>query len=131
MYKGAGVILIYNNRLLCVYGKTHNKWSVPKGHKNDDETLEQCAIRELKEETDICVDIETCEKFNKNIKLKHLYYVKYIDTEPAIHINDINEIGLVRWFLPEQLATFGEYSANNDLRRIISFFGDNLYKLKN
>lgn len=37
--------------MVLVYGAKRNGYSFPKGHKEDDGTLKQCAIRETAEET--------------------------------------------------------------------------------
>ena len=49
----AGCILINTNnkKIGLVYRKKQNDYSFPKGHKEDGETLAECAIRETAEET--------------------------------------------------------------------------------
>lgn len=50
--------LVYNNEnelLLNLRGDT-NTWGIPGGSKELNETLEECAVRELKEETNINVN---------------------------------------------------------------------------
>lgn len=51
---GAGtVILDYKNKKVLIVQSYHGKWGLPKGEKNYNETLEECAIRETFEETGI------------------------------------------------------------------------------
>lgn len=54
--KSCGCIILDNNMVLLV---KHNAghWDFPKGHVENNETEEQTAIREVKEETNIDVEI--------------------------------------------------------------------------
>lgn len=45
------LVNIETKSVVLVYGAKRNGYSFPKGHKEDDGTLKQCAIRETAEET--------------------------------------------------------------------------------
>ena len=63
---GAVVIKYENDSLkLLIIKQTDNYWGFPKGHVEDGETEEQTAIREIKEETNI--DVEIDNRFRKVI----------------------------------------------------------------
>jgi len=47
---GGGVIIGPSHKI-AVVNHNHTSWSLPKGHVDLDETLEQAAIREIEEET--------------------------------------------------------------------------------
>jgi 8-oxo-dGTP pyrophosphatase MutT (NUDIX family) len=48
---GGGVVLNTHNSLLAIYRK--GKWDLPKGKLDDGETIEECALREVEEETGV------------------------------------------------------------------------------
>ena len=67
--------LVFNNKneLLLNLRSDTNTWGIPGGSKELNETLEECAIRELKEETNINVnDLELITVLSGNE-----YYFKY------------------------------------------------------
>ena len=45
------------NKILLLYQKKYNDFSFPKGHVENNESLEECALRETKEETGLDVEI--------------------------------------------------------------------------
>ena len=57
--KAGAIILSKNNpdKIAIIYRKEENDFSFPKGHLEAGETLEQCAIRETKEETGLDIQI--------------------------------------------------------------------------
>ncbi|MCU0403936.1 MAG: NUDIX domain-containing protein [Chitinophagaceae bacterium] len=48
---GGGVVLNENNEVLFIYRR--KTWDLPKGKHDDGETIEECALREVQEETGI------------------------------------------------------------------------------
>ena len=93
--------LVFNNKneLLLNLRSDTNTWGIPGGSKELNETLEECAIRELKEETNINVnDLELITVLSgKEYYFKYpnedeldcviaLYKVSYYDGE--LNIND-------------------------------------------
>ncbi len=56
---GLGVFVIKDNKFLIgerINKHGHEKWSLPGGHLEYFETFEECAKREVKEETDLEID---------------------------------------------------------------------------
>ncbi len=100
--KSCGCIVIDNNKVLLV---KHNEghWDFPKGHVENNETEIQTAIREVKEETNI--DVEVNEKHRYTIEYSPeegvwkevVYFIATKKTD--IIIPQKSEVEKVEWFL--------------------------------
>ncbi len=106
-----GYITNNNNAVLFIYRR--NKWDLPKGKLETGETREECAIREVQEETNvkdisiINLRIETFHVFiskQNKLVLKHNYWYN-------MHSNDTNlipqleeDIEKVEWVMPIDIA---------------------------
>jgi ADP-ribose pyrophosphatase YjhB (NUDIX family) len=119
--------LIYDKlqkKILVVKGI--KKWSLPKGQMENDELPHQTAMREIFEETSMCVNL------NDNCFVKKLddcyYYVvpcrgcQYFTPKPV----DTKEIKDARWCTYEQLKRL---NCNRDLYFIVSNWNKFLGKI--
>ena len=107
MKKSAGVIIILNKTKILLCHATGSKWigtfGPPKGGLNPGETEIQGAIRELKEETSIKLDINLITNPDDPIiidyisksgdKYKRLFFY-------TVYIDDVSEIGLTSEIIP-------------------------------
>jgi len=84
--KKAGIAIIkkHNDKsYLLITQSYNNRWGVPKGQQEKDESIVDCAIRELKEESTIDVDISKINKspyifvpqYDKNSRIYIYTYV--------------------------------------------------------
>ena len=48
---GCHLVDVKNKKVALVYREKRNDWSFPKGHKEEGETIEECAVRETAKET--------------------------------------------------------------------------------
>lgn len=64
--KSCGCIIIKNGKVLLVYEKNRNFWGFPKGHMEDGENEVQTALREVKEEVGLDVDIDVNKRYTIN-----------------------------------------------------------------
>lgn len=63
--KSCGCIVFDGNKILLVK-QTQGHWGIPKGHVEENETEHETAIREVKEETNIDVEIEGEGRYTEN-----------------------------------------------------------------
>ncbi|MCR5709389.1 MAG: NUDIX domain-containing protein [Bacteroidales bacterium] len=93
----------------------HNLWDLPKGKMEPGESMEECALREVEEETGlhgltlgrlICVTHHTYTVFGENV-LKHTWWYAMTDDreEPLIPQQE-EDITEVRWVEKERLPEF-------------------------
>lgn len=70
---GGGLVLNEKNEMLLIFRR--NYWDLPKGKLDDEEDIETCALREMKEETGIV----NCELVSFLCKTHHEYFDKWIN----------------------------------------------------
>ena len=64
--KSCGCIIIKDQKVLLVYEKNRNFWVFPKGHMEDGETEIETALREVKEEVGLDVEIDKKRRYTLN-----------------------------------------------------------------
>lgn len=117
--KSCGCIIIDNNSVLLV---KHNAghWDFPKGHVENNETEEQTALREVKEETNIDVEIipgyrYVIEYSPKEDVLKQVVFfiAKKISSEIKAQESEISEI---KWLKIDEAV---EQITHNDSKELL------------
>jgi len=105
-------------KMLVVRGRDGGIWSLPKGRMKEDESEEECAKRELYEETGIEVGeishLQKC-KLGKNI-----YFVMEVEEMDfkKFTIWDNNEVDKVEW---KSIMELRSLNCNKDIRSILQF----------
>lgn len=101
--------------LVCEKGQAHGLWSLPMGHVDSDESLEESAVREIKEETGYRIKIirklETKEVEGKdykggvkdNDKIIELHFFEGQIVGGGLNFNK-NDLLDCRWVPGEELA---------------------------
>ena len=106
------IVLIQNKYL---HLKGIKKFGLPKGHVNNNETYENCAIRETFEETGI--------KLNKSslifkIKISNTYYFPIIlNKEVVLSPVDTTEVQDAKWILIDNIK---DYNINRETKTFIN-----------
>ena|SRR3989338_9338264 len=95
----AGAIVHYENNILLVKNQNGTVYSMPKGKAEKGETLEQTAIREVKEETGLdLTDNITGSNRHTTIQKTRFYIVETDHLLPRFTGYNPREIADVRWF---------------------------------
>lgn len=102
--RSAGLAIIYKGMLLMGHpsnGSWVGRYSIPKGHVEDSESILEAAIRETKEEVGISVPLEMIDKTRYKVyrigkhSIKTVFY--YI-----VKIDDLGQIGLDTIKVPKE-----------------------------
>lgn len=111
--------VIGGNVQVCLIKQFQHKdaWGIPKGHLNDNETLEECAIREVKEETGLVVklenrlqDIQTAHKGEDKTVVS--FFAQQVGNEEPQCDDPDCEVADVRWFNTKELPRIHFYQQN-------------------
>jgi 8-oxo-dGTP pyrophosphatase MutT (NUDIX family) len=103
-------------RIALVKGRISGKWSFPKGHLKLGERSIDCALRELKEETSICISRDI-PYMNYKYLASGGYFIYEVDGEQRMFPEDCMEIEDCGWFFPEEM---GNMNCNVDVNRFLS-----------
>jgi ADP-ribose pyrophosphatase YjhB (NUDIX family) len=99
-------VITYKNKVLLAKKKDADFWHFPGGKLEKNESLEECAIREICEETDIDIDelgdIIWVKKYEKNDKdyVEFFFLVKSLKdyNKTCSNANDVDsDIEYVKW----------------------------------
>ena len=119
MMKTARAIIIKDNKLLVFFrrkiknGKEITYYAIPGGHLEDNETLEETCIREIKEELNL--DIEIIDYLGNIIvdnQEEYYYYVKIIGGElcfggEELERQSIDNYYEIRWINLDEIDNSG------------------------
>jgi len=100
-----------NVEILLIKQFAHkDRWGIPKGHVNDGETLEQCGLREVREETGVEIKLGTRLPdariiSNSEDKTVVAWLAEPVGSHEPNHNDPDSEVADARWFnvaeLPE------------------------------
>jgi ADP-ribose pyrophosphatase YjhB (NUDIX family) len=137
--KRAGVILFSPNKKYVLLVKTKSskhqigKWGFPKGSVEENEYLNMCAMRELKEETGLTINIDKEDMSNMikrcfNKKSNISYYYSYILNNSMMkeimkiiknHKDNNNEIDILG-FVP--IDKHHDLVLNSDTKKLLKYY---------
>ena len=117
--KSCGCIVINENNEVLLIHHNAGHWDFPKGHVEEGETEVQTAIREVKEETNI--DVEVNEKYRyvteyspkENVMKKVIFFLaKNISNNKEAQLEEVSE---VKWFNIEEAIEKITYNTSKEI----------------
>lgn len=127
---GGGLVMNENGEALLIFRR--GKWDLPKGKLDPGESLEQCAIREIKEETGLKevsiknklgVTYHTYDESGHHIlKETHWYFMDAKDGQ-ALKPQLVEQITKIEWVKPEGLKSYlsNTYPAITDVFKVAGY----------
>lgn len=110
-------IVIRDGKILLSYESNEDKYIIPGGGVEDDESLAECCVREILEETGIRVKpienyLEIEELFLNWQHIQHYFICEYIEVTGVQHLTDAEvKCGDIPKWVPfeEAIEIFGRY----------------------
>jgi len=91
-----------------------DSWGIPKGHIDEGETLEQCAVREVREETGVNVRLgkrlpDVMTHFKKEEKTVVSYLAEAVGNDEPRHDDPDSEVADAQWIPVDSLPKIHIY----------------------
>ena len=111
-----GLVMDQAKHILLIHRR--GKWDLPKGKLDNKESLEVCAVREVKEETglkevrlieSLTTTYHVYDESGKHILKESHWYLMHADGRQSLHPQTDEQIDEIKWVKKENL---GEYLKN-------------------
>jgi 8-oxo-dGTP diphosphatase len=109
--RAAGGLVIREDEVLLVHRPRYDDWTFPKGKAHDGETDEECALREVLEETGyLCrlgVEASATEYVDARGRAKRVRW--WLMDPIGGHFTPTEEVDEIRWVAPADAASLLSY----------------------
>jgi 8-oxo-dGTP pyrophosphatase MutT (NUDIX family) len=115
IYAAGGLVLNPSKSILLIFRK--GKWDLPKGKLDEGESLDQCALREVKEETGLqhlrlieplVVTYHTYDEDGKHILKETHWYLMHAGRDQQLKPQHEEQITAIEWANEKQLPKYME-----------------------
>jgi 8-oxo-dGTP diphosphatase len=115
--RAAGGVMVRDGRVALVHRPKYDDWSLPKGKLDADETWEDAALREVREETGITCELReelaSVEYTDPKGRPKTVRYWRMAPVEGEFAVN--SEVDQLRWLVPDEAARCLTYDHDREL----------------
>ncbi len=129
-FSAGGIVFNSRGQVLVTQHSQNKHWSFPKGWIEEGQTVEEAAIREVREEGGVVAEIVDkvgCNKYvytlngEKIFKVVTYFLMKYISGDPKDHDWEVSEAG---WYSPEEALKQLSFSQDKELlKKALELYG--------
>lgn len=120
MIRAAGGVVAHDGAVLLVHRPKYDDWTFPKGKAEPDESDEECALREVREETGLICEpgreLPSVSYLDRYARPKRVRY--WLMTPLGGSFTPTKEIDLVEWLVPEEAAGRLTYERDRELLEV-------------
>ncbi len=129
-FSAGGIVFNDKGQALLTQHSQNKHWSFPKGWIDKGESVEEAALREVKEEGGVVAEIVGKIGYNKYIytfeeekifKVVTYFLMKYVSGDPKDHDWEVSE---ANWYTPEEALKQLSFSQDKELlKKAVKMYG--------